>query len=188
MDFQIKFEQAQPARALASKLSGEVRNCLFGIGLYSLYKTLLIVPCDLMIIIEKTNATRLQPNISCASLSSSVCFARWSFNIGGIGAIRWSLMKMREGDGFVMGAGNQYLVLATVVKNAEGGTFIINHVQNYPLGCTIPHTQIILLFSSVYIHIVTTKKNIADLANATSAEKRVVNIVIVVTVATSTFT
>ena len=141
-----------------------------------------------MIIIEKTNATRLQPNISCASLSSSVCFAQWSFNIGGIGAICWSLMKTREGDGFVMGARNQYLVIAIVVKNAEGGTFIINHVQNYPLGCTIPHTQIILLFSSIYIHIVTTKKNIADLANATSAEKRVVNIVIVVTIATSTFT
>ena len=180
MDFQIKFEQAQPARALASKLSGEVRNCLFGIGLYSLYKTLLIVPCDLMIIIEKTNATRLQPNISCASLSSLVCVAWWSFNIGGIGAIRWSLMKTREGDGFVMGAGNQYLVLATVVKNAEGGTFIINHVLNYPLGCTIPHTQIILLFIFTYIHI--TKKIVRNLANATSVEKRVLNTVIVVTI------
>ena len=79
-------------------------------------------------------------------------------------------------------------VFATVVKNADG-TFIINHVRNYPLGCTIPHTQIILLFSLVYIDImITTKKNIADLANVTSAEKRVMNTVIVVTVATSTFT
>ena len=111
---------------------------------------------------------------------------RWSFNIGGICSIRWSLMKTREVDAFVMGAGNQYLVLATVVKNAEGGTFIINHVQNYPLGCTIPHTQIILLFSSA--HMITTEKNMTDLANATSAEKRVLNTVIVVTVATSTFT
>ena len=57
-----------------------------------------------------------------------------------------------------------------------------------PLGCTIPHTQIILLFSSAYINIIATKKNIADLANATFAEKRVMNTVIVVTVATSTFT
>ena len=77
MDFQIKFEQAlaQAARELASKLSGEVRDCLFGIGLYSLYKTLLILPCDLMIISQKTNATRLQSSISCSSLSFSVCFA-----------------------------------------------------------------------------------------------------------------
>ena len=114
---------------------------------------------------------------------------RWSFNIGGIGSIRWSLMKTKEVDDLVMGASNQYLVLAIVVKNAEGGTFIINHVQNYPLGCTIPHTQIILLFFLVYIDImITMKKNIADLANATFAEKRVMNTVIVVTVATSTFT
>lgn len=94
-------------------------------------------------------------------------------------------MKTREGDVFVMGARNQYLVLATVVKNAEI-TFIINHVQNYPLGCTIPHTQIILLFSSTNVH--TVMKNMRNLANATSAEKRVMNTVIVVTVATSTFT
>ena len=98
-------------------------------------------------------------------------------------------MKTKEVDDLVMGASNQYLVLAIVVKNAEGGTFIINHVQNYPLGCTIPHTQIILLFSLVYIDImITMKKNIADLANATFAEKRVMNTIIVVTVATSTFT
>ena len=114
---------------------------------------------------------------------------RWSFNIGGICGIRWSFMKTREVDAIVMGAGNQYLVLATVVKNAERGSFIINHVQNYPLGCTIPHTQIILLFSSTYLHILlTTEKNMTNLANATSAEKRVLNTVIVVTVATSTFT
>ena len=68
-------------------------------------------------------------------------------------------------------------------------TIIINHALNYPLGCTIPHTQIILLFSSTHIHIViTTEKNMTNLANATSAEKRVGNTVIVVIVATSTFT
>ncbi|KAK7830740.1 hypothetical protein CFP56_028005 [Quercus suber] len=44
----------------------------------------------------------------------------WSFNIGGICSIRWSLMKTREVDIVVGGASNQYLVLATVVKNAEG--------------------------------------------------------------------
>nr|POE70186.1 hypothetical protein CFP56_61088 [Quercus suber] len=32
LDFQIKIEQAQPARALASKLSGEVPDCLFDDG------------------------------------------------------------------------------------------------------------------------------------------------------------
>ena len=111
----------------------------------------------------------------------------WSFNIGGIGSIHWSLMKMREVEIFVMGARNQYLVLATVVTDAEI-TSIINHVLNYPLGCTIPHTQIILLFSFVDINILTTKKNMTNLANATSAEKRVMNTVIVVIVATSTFT
>ena len=119
---------------------------------------------------------------------------RWSFNIGGIGSIHWSLMKTREVAAFVMGAGNQYLVLATAVKNAEQlnpvfGSFIINPVLNYPLGCTIPHTQIILLFSSTYIHIMlTTEKNMTNSANAMSAEKRVKNAFIVVTVATSTFT
>ena len=113
---------------------------------------------------------------------------RWSFSIGGMGSIRWSLMKTGEAEVFVMGARNQYLVLATVVKNAEG-TFIINHVQNYPLGCTIPHTQIILLFSLPYINIViTTEKNMTNLANATSVEKRVRNTIIVVIIATSTFT
>ena len=111
---------------------------------------------------------------------------RWSFNIGGIGSIHWSLMKKREVDTSVMGARNQYLVLATIVKNAEGGTFVINHVRNYPLGCTIPHTQIIPLFSSTCMH--TMMKNMTNLAIATFAKQRVVNTVIVVTVATSTFT
>ena len=110
---------------------------------------------------------------------------RWSFNIGGIGSIRWSLMKMREVEIFVVGVRNQYLVLATGVTNAEFAS-IINHVLNYLLGCTIPHTQIILLFSSTHIH--TKMKNITDLANAMFVEKRVMNTVIVVTVATSTFT
>uniref|UniRef100_A0A7N2R255 Uncharacterized protein n=1 Tax=Quercus lobata TaxID=97700 RepID=A0A7N2R255_QUELO len=88
------------------------------------------------------------------------------------------------------GCNEPVFVMATVVKNAEkGGTSIINHVLNYPLGCTILHTQIILLFSSAYIHImITTEKNLTNSANATSAEKRVVNTVIVVTVATSTLT
>ena len=44
----------------------------------------------------------------------------WSFNIGIIGSIRWSLMKMREVEIFVLVAWNQYLVLAIVVKNAGG--------------------------------------------------------------------
>ncbi|KAK7830709.1 hypothetical protein CFP56_028014 [Quercus suber] len=113
---------------------------------------------------------------------------RWSFNIGGIGNIRWSSIKTKEVDDLVMGALNQYLVLATVVKNAEGSTFIINHVQNYPLGCTIPHTQIILLLSSTHVHIViTTEKNMTNLANATSVDNKLMNIVIVIIGATSSF-
>ena len=110
---------------------------------------------------------------------------RWSFNIGGIGSIRWSLIKRREVEIFVRGAWNQFLVLATAVTDVEI-TSIINHVLNYPLGCTIPHTQIILLFVFTYIHI--TKKIVRNLANATFVEKRVLNTVIVVTVATSTVT
>jgi hypothetical protein len=47
-----------------------------------------------------------------------------------------------------MGAGKMFMVLATVAKKVGcGTTFIINHVPNYPLGCTIPCTQNILLFS-----------------------------------------
>ncbi|KAK7837578.1 hypothetical protein CFP56_021084 [Quercus suber] len=97
-------------------------------------------------------------------------------------------MKTREVEVIVGGAANQYLVLATVVTDAKI-TSIINHVLNYPLGCTIPHTQIILLLSSIDIHtVITTEKNMTDLANAMSAKKRVQNTFIVVTVATSTFT
>ena len=52
---------------------------------------------------------------------------------------------------------------------------IINHVRNYPLGCTIPCTQSILLFSL-------TKK-----VSAKSAKNITRNIVISVTIAISTF-
>ena len=56
-------------------------------------------------------------------------------------------MKTEFMANIVVGAGNQYWVLATVVKNAMG-TIIINHVRNYPLGCcTIPCTHYILFFS-----------------------------------------
>uniref|UniRef100_A0A2N9GQG9 Phorbol-ester/DAG-type domain-containing protein n=1 Tax=Fagus sylvatica TaxID=28930 RepID=A0A2N9GQG9_FAGSY len=60
---------------------------------------------------------------------------------------RWYSMKTREAEIVVGGAGNQFMVLVTNVKNAMEHTFIINHVPNYPLGCTIPCTQNILLFS-----------------------------------------
>jgi hypothetical protein len=56
-------------------------------------------------------------------------------------------MRTTEEDIFVGGATKLFMVLATVAKNAMGGMFIINHVPNYPLGCTIPCTQNILLFS-----------------------------------------
>ena len=53
---------------------------------------------------------------------------------------------------------------------------IINHVRNYPLGCTIPCTQSILLFSL-------TKK-----VSAKSAKNITRNTLISVTIAISTFT
>ena len=84
----------------------------------------------------------------------------------------------------VGGAGNQYWVLATVVKNAMG-TGIINHVRNYPLGCcTIPCTHYILFFSLTNIIIKSTK----ILAIAKFAKKNVWNIVMVVSVAILSFT
>ena len=85
----------------------------------------------------------------------------------------------------VMGATNQYWVLATVVKNAEDGGFIINHVRNYPLGCcTIPCTHYILFFSFTKVILKSTK----ILAIAKFAKKNVGNIVMVVSVAILSFT
>ncbi|KAK7855956.1 hypothetical protein CFP56_025897 [Quercus suber] len=77
------------------------------------------------------------------------------------------------------------LVLAIVVKNAEGLGFIINHVWNYPLGCTIPCTQSILLFSLTNTHIILKRKK---RANAKSVNNLVMNTLIDVTVATLIFT
>ena len=80
-------------------------------------------------------------NVVCA------CDRRWNFNIFATRNIHWSSMKIEFMVKIVLGAGNQFWVLATVVLNAVLGTTIINHVLNYPLGCTIPYTQNILLFS-----------------------------------------
>ena len=95
-------------------------------------------------------------------------------------------MKTEFSATIVMGAGNQYWVLATVVKNAEGGgPLIINHVRNYPLGCcTIPCTHYILFFSFTKLILKSTK----SLAIAKFAKKIVRNIVMVVSVAILSFT
>ena len=80
--------------------------------------------------------------------------------------------------------GPSYLDLATVVKNVMD-TFIINHVRKYPLGCIIPCTQSILLFSFPNGEIMAKTYN---LANANSAKNIKVNTLIGVLAATSTFT
>ena len=99
----------------------------------------------------------------------------------------WSSIKTIEEDYIVGGAGKEFMVLATVVKNAGGMvlTFIINHVPNYPLGCTIPCTQNILLFSFPNIAMLVSK----IITNAKPTKKMVVgNTIIVVQVAILTFT
>ena len=84
----------------------------------------------------------------------------------------------------VMGATDQYWVLATVVKNAIGTCFI-NLVRNYPLGCcTIPCTHYIILFSLMNGHIILREKK----AIAKSTKKCVRNTVIFVNDATLSFT
>ena len=93
-------------------------------------------------------------------------------------------MKTEFMANIVVGAGNQYWVLATVVKNAEKPN-IIKHVRNYPLGCcTIPCTHYILFFSLTKLILKSTK----ILAIAKFAKKIVGNIVMVVSVAILSFT
>ena len=115
---------------------------------------------------------------------------RWrTFNIFAMMNTRWSSIKTIEEDYIVGGAGKEFMVLVTVVKNAGGMvlTFIINHVPNYPLGCTIPCTQIILLFSFPNITMLEMMSKI--ITNAKSAKKMVVgNRIIVVQVAILTLT
>ena len=98
-------------------------------------------------------------------------------------------MKTTEEDIVVMGAGKEFMVLATTVKKEDVlGTFIINHVPNYPLGCTIPCTQNILLFFFNQTDI-KTKNFLTKMANVKSAKKIVIwNTVIVVHGAILTFT
>ena len=93
-------------------------------------------------------------------------------------------MKTEFMANIVVGAGNQYWVLATVVKNAETPS-IINHVRNYPLGCcTIPCTHYILFFSLTNLMMKSTK----ILAIVKFAKKIVGDIVMVVSVAILSFT
>ena len=94
-------------------------------------------------------------------------------------------MKTEFMANIVLGATNQYWVLATVVKNANGiAPFIINYVRNYPWGCcTIPCTHYILLFSFMKGHVILREKR----AIAKSAKKCFGNTVIFVTNATLSF-
>ena len=118
---------------------------------------------------------------------------RWSssnsiFYIFAIQSIPWPSILTTEVEIVVGGAQNQFMVLATVVKNAKkkaGGTGIINHVRKYPLVCTIPCTQSILLFSLTRGDIQTTRNNFT---NANSAKNIKMYTLIGVPAATSTFT
>ena len=113
---------------------------------------------------------------------------RWgsrSFYIFAIQTIPCSSYKTTEMDLLVVGAKNQFMVLATIVINA-GGTFI-NRARNYPLGCTIRCTQSILSFSLMKRHIILNKKT-NKRPNANSAMNLADNTLIAVTAATSTFT
>ena len=81
------------------------------------------------------------------------------------------------------------MVLPTIVENAgiKITGFIINHVQKYPLGCTIPCTQSILSFSLMKRHIILKKKT-NKRPNANSVMNLADNTLIAVTTTTSTFT
>ena len=119
---------------------------------------------------------------------------RWSsrsnnFYIFAIQTIPCSSNKTTEVDPLVVGAKNQLMVLATIVEKVECSIgeipFIINHVRNCRLGCTIPCTQSILSFSLMKRHIILKKKK---RPNAKSAMNLADNTLIAVTAATSTFT
>ena len=85
----------------------------------------------------------------------------------------------------VVGAKNQFMVLATGVQEMDAlGTVIINHVQKYLLGCTIPCTHYILLFFLMKKLVILRKK----IADAKSVMNLVRNTLIAVTIVTSTFT
>ena len=89
-------------------------------------------------------------------------------------------------DLLVVGAKNQFMVLATGVQLVDAQpTVIINHVRKYPLGCTIPSTHYILLFFLTKKLFILKRKKRAD---AKSVMNLATNTLIAVTVATSTFT
>ena len=92
---------------------------------------------------------------------------------------------MTEDGIFVAAVGNQCWVPAIVVQNVNLCVVIINHVQNYPLGCTIPCTHYILLFFLTNTLFILKRKKRAD---AKSVMNLATNTLIAVTVATSTFT
>ncbi|XP_030960759.1 uncharacterized protein LOC115982327 isoform X2 [Quercus lobata] len=114
---------------------------------------------------------------------------RWSSNnfyILSILSIPWSSIQTTKEDIIVGGAGNRFMVLATVVESQYAiTTVIINPVRNYPLGCTIPCIQSILLFSFLHGHIHEIKDNFT---NANSVKNIKMYTLIGVPVATSTFT
>ena len=118
---------------------------------------------------------------------------RWSSRSGfynfAIQSIPWPSIQTSEVDILVGGAKNQFMVLPTIVENVGIKIigFIINHVQKYPLGCTIPCTQSILSFSLMKRHIILKKKT-NKRPNANSAMNLADNTLISVTAVTSTFT
>uniref|UniRef100_A0A7N2L4N9 DC1 domain-containing protein n=1 Tax=Quercus lobata TaxID=97700 RepID=A0A7N2L4N9_QUELO len=135
-------------------------------------------------------------------LNKKLSTRRWSsrsssstFYIFAIQSIPCSLIKTTGAEEVAVGAKNQFMVLATIVQNADlmkrdgTSTGIINHVRNCRLGCTIPCTQSILSFSLMKRHIILNKKkNTNKRPNANSAMNLADNTLIVVIAATSTFT
>ena len=128
--------------------------------------------------------------IGCYFVCDCACDTRrWSnnsnFYIFAIQSIPWSTIQTMEVELLVVGAKNRFMVLVTIVIDLDAQTTgIINHVQNYPLGCTIPYTHYILLFFLMKKLVVLRKKTIA----AKSIKNLALNTLIVVTVVTSTFT
>ena len=115
---------------------------------------------------------------------------RWSnnsnFYIFAIQSIPWSSFQTTMVELLVVGAKNQFMVLATGVQKMNAhSTGIINHVQKYPLGCTIPCTHYILLFFLTKKLIIVKRKKKVDVK---FVKNLVGNTLTVVTVATSTFT
>ncbi|KAK7821732.1 hypothetical protein CFP56_037340 [Quercus suber] len=92
-------------------------------------------------------------------------------------------LVFNEDDERIYGEISRYWVVATVVSNANGSTFI-NYVLKYLLNCAIPRTQNMPLFFLMNGYIATTM----NIANAKFAKNFVRDTLMAALVATLTFT